>query len=86
MALEVFVGLAVGIGVLVLGGLLLGVREFTGLTVAVGVAAALAAARMLGRYTKPTWTAAVLPALWIAGPSPLALRQAASVPLAIGSP
>lgn len=67
LALEVFVGLVVGIGVLVLGGLLLGVREFTGLAVAVCVAAALAAAQMLGRYTRPAWSAAILPALWIAG-------------------
>lgn len=67
LVLQVFVGLVVGIGVLVLGGLLLDVGNFTGLAVAVGVAAALAAARMLGRYARPVWTAAILPALWVAG-------------------
>lgn len=67
VVLQVFVGLTVGIGVLVLGGLLLDVRDFTGLAAAVGVAVALAAARMLGRYGRPAWTAAVLPALWVAG-------------------
>ena len=67
LVLQVFVGLAVGIGVLVIGGLLLDVRDFTGLAVAVGFAAALAAARMLGRYARPAWTATVLPALWVAG-------------------
>lgn len=67
LVLQVFVGLAVGIGVLVLGGLLFDVRDFTGLAAAVGVAAALAAARMLGRYARPVWTAAILPALWVVG-------------------
>ncbi len=62
LVLQVFVGLAVGIGVLVLGGLLFDVRDFTGLAAAVGVAAALAAARMLGRYARPVWTA-----LWVVG-------------------
>ena len=66
LVLEVFVGLAVGIGVLVIGGLLLDVRDFTGLAAAVGGAAALAAAQSLGRYTRSAWTAAVLPALWVA--------------------
>ncbi|WP_270403599.1 hypothetical protein [Candidatus Collinsella stercoripullorum] len=64
--LQVFVGLAVGIGVLVIGGLLLDVQDFTGLAAAVGGAAALAAAQMLGRYTRSAWTAAVLPTLWVA--------------------
>ena len=67
LVLQVFVGLTVGIGVLVIGGLLLDVRDFTGLAAAVGGAAALAAAQMLGRYTRSMWTAAVLPALWAAG-------------------
>ena len=65
LVLQVFVGLAVGIGVLVIGGLLLDVRDFTGLAAAVGGAAALAAAQMLGRYTRSAWTAAVLPTLWV---------------------
>ena len=67
LVLQVFVGLVVGIGVLVIGGLLLDVQDFTGLAAAVGGAAALAAAQMLGRYTRSMWTAAVLPALWAAG-------------------
>ncbi|MDM8301517.1 helix-turn-helix domain-containing protein [Collinsella tanakaei] len=67
LVLQVFVGLTVGIGVLVIGGLLLDVQDFTGLAAAVGGAAALAAAQMLGRYTRSMWTAAVLPALWVAG-------------------
>ena len=67
LVLQVFVGLAVGIGVLVIGGLLLDVRDFTGLAAAVGGAAALAAAQMLGRYTRSAWTAAVLPTLWVVG-------------------
>ena len=66
LVLQVFAGLAVGIGVLVLGGLLLDVRDFTGLAAAVGVVVALVAARMLGRYARPAWTAAILPALWVA--------------------
>ena len=65
LVLQVFVGLAVGIGVLVIGGLLLDVRDFTGLAAAVGGAAALATAQMLGRYTRSAWTAAVLPTLWV---------------------
>ena len=67
LVLLVGVGLAVGIGVLVIGGLLLDVRDFTGLAAAVGVSAARVAARMLGRCARPAWTAAILPALWVAG-------------------
>ena len=67
LVLQVFVGLTVGIGVLVLGGLLLDVRDFTGLAAAVGVVAMLAAAQMLGRYARPAWMAVILPALWVAG-------------------
>ena len=67
LVLQVFVGLAVGIGVLVIGGLMLDMRGFIGLAAAVGGAAALAAAQILGRYTRSAWTAAVLPALWAAG-------------------
>ena len=66
LVLQVFAGLAVGIGVLVIDGLLLDMRDFTGLAAAVGGAAALAAAQVLGRYTRSAWTAAVLPALWVA--------------------
>ncbi len=67
LVLQVFVGLAVGIGVLVLGDLILDMRGFIGLAAAVGVIAALVAARMLGRYARPAWTAAILPALWVVG-------------------
>ncbi|MDM8270093.1 XRE family transcriptional regulator [Thermophilibacter provencensis] len=67
LVLQVFVGLAVGIGVLVLGDLMLDMRGFIGLAAAVGVIAALVAARMLGRYARPMWTAAILPALWVVG-------------------
>ena len=67
LVLQVFVGLAVGIGVLVLGNLMLDMRQFIGLAAVVGVVVALAAARMLGRYARPVWTAAVLPVLWIVG-------------------
>ena len=67
LVLQVFVGLTVGIGVLVLGGLLLDVRDFTGLAAAVGVVAMLAAAQILGRYARPAWMAVIPPALWVAG-------------------
>lgn len=50
LVLQVLVGLGVGVGVMVLGGLLLDMREFVGLAVAVGAVAAMAAAQMLGRY------------------------------------
>lgn len=67
LVLQVFAGLAVGIGVLVLGDLMLDMRGFIGLAAAVGIIAALVAARMLGRYARPAWTAAILPALWVVG-------------------
>ncbi len=67
LVLQVLVGLGVGVGVMVLGGLLLDMREFVGLAVAVGAVAAMAAAQMLGRYARPAWTAAILPALWVVG-------------------
>lgn len=67
LVLQVLVGLGVGAGVMVLGGLLLDMREFIGLAVAVGAVAAMAAAQMLGRYARPVWTAAILPALWVVG-------------------
>ena len=65
--LQVFVGLVVGIGVLVLGSLLLDAREFVGLAATVGVIVALAAAQMLGRHARPVWAAGILPALWVVG-------------------
>ena len=86
LVLQVFVGLTVGIGVLVLGGLLLDVRDFTGLAAAVGVVAMLAAAQMLGATRAPRgWrqsrrrsgSRARLP--WVP-------RRAASAPPATASP
>ena len=56
-----------GVGVLVVGGLLLDMRELVGLAVAVGAVAAMAVALMLGRYARPAWTAVILPALWVVG-------------------
>lgn len=67
LVLQVFVGLVVGIGVLVLGSLLLDAREFVGLAATVGVIVALAAAQMLGRHARPVWAAGILPALWVVG-------------------
>ncbi len=67
LVLQVLVGLGVGVGVMVLGGLLLDMREFVGLAVAVGAVAAMAASQMLGRYARPAWTAAILPVLWVVG-------------------
>lgn len=67
LVLQVLVGLGVGVGVMVLGGLLLDMREFVGLAVAVGAVAAMAVALMLGRYARPAWTAVILPALWVVG-------------------
>lgn len=73
LALQVFAGLAAGIGVLVVGDLLLDGRSFASLAVVVVAVAALAGAFALGRHTGPAWTAAVLPGLWVA------LAAAASV-------
>ena len=60
-------GLAVGIGVLVAGDVLLDPATFRKLAVAAVVAAALAGSFALGRLARPAWTAAILPALWVAG-------------------
>ena len=65
LVLQVFAGLVVGIGVLVVGGLLLDRSAFVSLTVVVGAAAAFAVAHALGRHARPTWTAAILPTLWV---------------------
>ncbi len=72
LVLQVFAGLVAGIGVLVVGGLLLDAQAFAGLAVAVGAVAAFAASYALGRFVRPVWTAAVLPALWVAGAVALA--------------
>lgn len=67
LVLQVFAGLAVGIGVLVAGDVLLDPREFRKLLIVLVVVAALAGSFVLGRFARPAWTAAILPALWVAG-------------------
>lgn len=67
LVLQVLAGLAVGIGVLVAGDVLLDPATFRKLAVAAVVAVALAGSFALGRLARPTWTAAILPALWVAG-------------------
>lgn len=71
LVLQVFAGLAVGIGVLVAGDILLDRKAFIGLVVVVGVVVAFAASRALGRHTKSVWTAAILPGLWVVGATAL---------------
>lgn len=65
--LQVFTGLTVGIGVLVAGDVLLDPATFRKLAVATIVVVALAGSFALGRFARLAWTAAVLPALWVAG-------------------
>lgn len=72
LVLQVFAGLVVGIGVLVVGGLLLDAQTFVGLAVVVGAIAAFAGSYAIGRFTHAAWTAAVLPALWMVGAVALA--------------
>lgn len=67
LVLQVFAGLAVGIGVLVAGDVLLDPQEFCKLLIVLTVVAALAGSFVLGRFARPVWTAAILPALWVAG-------------------
>lgn len=67
LVLQVFAGLAVGIGVLVAGDALLDPQEFRKLLIVLAVVAALAGSFVLGRFARPAWTAAILPALWVAG-------------------
>ena len=67
LVLQVFAGLAVGVGVLVVGDILLDPALFRGLAVIFAVTVALAASFALGRLARRGWTAAVLPALWAAG-------------------
>lgn len=67
LVLQVFAGLAVGIGVLVAGDVLLDPQEFRKLLIVLAVVAALAGSFVLGRFARPAWTAAILPALWVAG-------------------
>ena len=67
VVLQVFVGLAVGVGVLVAADVLLDPATFRKLAVVLAVAATLAGSFALGHLARPTWAAAVLPALWVAG-------------------
>lgn len=67
LVMQVLAGLAVGIGVLVAGDVLLDGQAFLALAVVLVVTAALMGSFLLGRLTRPTWTAAILPALWVAG-------------------
>lgn len=67
LVLQVFAGLAVGIGVLVAGDVLLDPQEFRKLLIVLAVVAALAGSFVLGRFARSAWTAAILPALWVAG-------------------
>lgn len=65
LVLQVLAGLAVGIGVLVVGDVLHDAQAFRKLVVILGVAVALTTSFALGRFTRPVWTAAILPALWV---------------------
>lgn len=67
LVLQVFAGLAVGIGVLVAGDVLLDGQAFLTLAVALVVTAALTGSFLLGLLVRPAWTAAILPVLWLAG-------------------
>ena len=67
VVLQVFVGLAVGVGVLVAADVLLDGRAFLTLAVSLAAGAALLGSFFLGLLARPVWTAAILPALWVAG-------------------
>ena len=67
VVLQVFTGLAVGVGVLVVGDVLLDPASFRKLAMMLAVAAALAGSFALGRFARPTWTVVILPMLWVAG-------------------
>lgn len=67
VVLQVFTGLAVGIGVLVVGDVLLDPGSFRKLAMTLAVAAALAGSFALGRFARPAWTVTILPMLWVAG-------------------
>lgn len=66
VVLQVFVGLAVGIGVLVAGDVLHDGCAFLTLAVSLAAGSALLGSFFLGLLARPAWTAAVLPALWVA--------------------
>lgn len=67
VVLQVFVGLAVGVGVLVAADVLFDPATFRKLAVVLAVAVVLEGSFALGRLVRPAWAAAVLPALWVAG-------------------
>lgn len=79
LVLQVFAGLIVGIGVLVVGNILLDSRAFIGLAVMVGAVAVLMASYALGRFARPAWTAAILPLLWVAGATVIGVATGAFV-------
>lgn len=81
LVLQVFTGLAVGMGVLVIGDVLLDGRGLITLTVGFAAAAALIGSFMLGLLARPVWTCAVLPALWIVGAVALAAATGGFVSL-----
>ena len=67
ITIAVLAALAVAVAVLVAGDVLLDPASFRKLAVALAVVAAIAGSFALGRLARPAWTAAVLPALWVAG-------------------
>lgn len=72
LVLQVFAGLAVAVGLLVMGDILLDAQALPVLAVALAVTGALAGAFFIGLLARPVWTVAVLPALWVAGAAALA--------------
>lgn len=67
VVLQVFVGLAVGVGVLVAADVLLDGRAFLTLAVSLAAGTALLGSFFLGLLARPAWTVAILPALWVVG-------------------
>lgn len=67
IAIAALAALAVAVAVLVASDVLLDPASFRKLAVALAVVAAIAGSFALGRLARPAWTAAVLPALWVAG-------------------
>ena len=67
LVLQVFAGLAVAVGLLVMGNILLDAQALTVLAVSLAATAALASAFFIGLLARPAGAAAILPALWIAG-------------------
>lgn len=72
LVLQVFAGLAVAIGLLVVGDILLDAQALPVLAVALAATAALTGAFFIGLLARPVWTVAILPALWAAGAATLA--------------